>query len=415
MHISVSKLGAWLLGVVVAALVGYTVVEGQLPPGIQKAWEGISDNAWASALAIVLLEVVLIATVWALWRRQATPDEMRPSTGLLALAGAGQLCVFGLVTLALIAHIDSPSPQGQDLLGSISDRVAHDCELRDPKEGGSESPYQAIRRAVALISCTPTGSGASGFSAARFASDDAAEAFFNEWFRYYQSPAGTCEGGSGSLPWADQQGIVKGKMICGSVGDENRILWTDRATRTVFGASSRNSADALHGWWSDRIRPPSAFTDRAQRSLRRLASPIVDTSRCSRDSETDSPLGIASLSCASPQAPDGNRLGANSFFLTRFRAESQLDAHWTSLVNAWGLSAKENDSEFCDTAPLVKGFWDSGNHLKGRILCFPASGSQWIAWTLDNRRFYGLVGRDDQSVSKTYRAWERLADIGLVN
>jgi hypothetical protein len=340
---------------------------------------------------------------------------MRPSTGLRVLAGVGQLCVLALVALALIAHIDSPSPQAQGLLSSIPENVAHDCQLDDRQEQRDDSPYRAIQLALASVTCTPTGSGANRFWAARFGSENALESFFGEWDRYYKSPTGTCEGSSGSLPWADERGTVKGKILCGSTASENGIVWTDNAKRTAFGAFSRSRDDALQGWWSERIRSRGPFSDRAQRSLRRMARGVVQTSRCFRDPEVESPLAVASLRCPAARHPGGKRFGSDAFFMNRFQTESQLDAHWTALVNAWGLSAEENDSEFCDTAPLVKASWYSNNRLKGRILCFPASGSQWIAWTLDNRRFYGLVGRNDQSVSKTYRAWQRLADIGLVN
>jgi hypothetical protein len=412
MRLTLRRLGLRLGGVVVAALIGFAVAEGEWPPGIKKAWDGISENAWASALALVLAEVLLINTVWLFWRRQAAPGHIRPSNRLAVLAGVGQLCVLALVVLALVGHIESPGPQAQDLLDEIPERVAHDCELDEKKERESVSPYRAIERAVASVTCTPTGSGASRFWAARFDSGDALDAFFAEWNRFYESPPGTCEGGSGSLPWADKRGIVRGDILCASAGEESGIVWTETAKQTVFGVFTRESADALHAWWTKRIATRGAFPNRAERSLRRLASKVIEASQCTRDDEAQSPLAIASLSCPSPRPAAGTRMRADALFMSRFKSESQLDAHWSALVNLWGLNANENDPEFCDTAPLVKDSWYSGNRLMGRILCFPAAGSQWIAWTLDDRRFYGLVGRNDQSVAKTYRAWQRLADIG---
>jgi hypothetical protein len=320
-------------------------------------------------------------------------------------SGADPPAVFATADLdALAAAV--PRPLGTGCVPASAQEADRD-RRRD-------SAFADDPRALAIVACQPTGTGAQTLYAWRFATSDGVQARMDQWRTSFYGAHGWCDPGiEGSTGWADERGRRRGDVQCDARDGVTYVAWSDAGARIVYEASA-SSALPLLQWWRTRVRALGDFPTAAERELLERAKEEIDTSACRRDTYYGAPLAVAAILCTDPTDAAGGEIGAQELRLMRFSAPELLGAAWRDFVARWGRGASGEGEEHCGVNgnPAHRDVWyDDAGELRGQVLCFPALGQERVGWTLDDANVLGIVERTDQDVAATVEAWRRVREL----
>ena len=305
------------------------------------------------------------------------------------------------------------------LARAVDPGVGRECIPSEQHHADADPEHLAFdrtARGLALVVCRPLGRGIVSLYAWRFRTLEELEFRASQWHRYVAPVKdGVCdESLAGHTTWADAAGRSRGDLLCVRRPDNGGfVIWSEPQRLLLFEAGGDDARD-LNTWWRAHVRDLAAFPTAEEKKLLALAGKVIDTDSCRREDVYSSPLAVASLRCQAPSTRSGRPVGADMLRLERFAQGRQLDAHYANYVAGWARQASEHvpDSTCLDGSPLEIENWYRLDKLAGALVCFPALGSQYIAWTHDDARLFAVLTRGDQATRRAAAAWATLSEIG---
>jgi hypothetical protein len=299
----------------------------------------------------------------------------------------------------------SPQAEGEAIpaaaleASEVPGQIGRECEA----ESLSEEEHAVLLRATAYVTCEPAGAGAEALTFASFGSSSDLADWLEEWRDHLGAPRGPCDGGQGYLGWADAAGKPQGTLLCGERDGVSYIVWTEESERvlgTVSWAERYEGEKALYAWWSKHVRQLAPFPDEHDRKLFRIARQKIRTGSCVRDEDVPA-TALASIVCDDPRLRNGEPLSSDSVMLALFLSESSLASFFDIYAETFARFAATE--EHCPDSVLALGGW-----RWGEFVCFPAGGEQWLIWTNEREKIFGLMGRSDEDAPLLYDAWVAL-------